>query len=115
VSPLADLRELRSLGFNRTGVTDLSPLKDLHDLQKLAFAETGVTDLSPLAGLSALQGIDAYGCGLRVPIPFLRDLVNRPSLKQLVANEVAGVPPEALSHHFTSGCLRQLRAYLAEV
>ena len=55
LSPLKDLKNLKTLYVVHTQVSDLSPLKDLQNLQELSISETQVSDLSPLKDLQNLQ------------------------------------------------------------
>jgi hypothetical protein len=54
LSPLAELKNLRSLDLNLTQVSDLSPLAELKKLEELVLYATQVSDLSPLAELKSL-------------------------------------------------------------
>ena len=55
LTPLAGLKNLRTLRLFGTPVSDLTPLAGMKDLQMLYLASTQVSDLTPLAGLKNLQ------------------------------------------------------------
>ncbi len=95
--------------------TDLAPLAGLHGLQGLDLCGcAGVSDLSPLAGLQELQSLDLVFCD-HITVPSLRVLANHPSLTELFASEVAGVPEEVFSHNSSDNCLPRLRSYFSEL
>ncbi len=113
LAPLANLQGLQSVHLQSTEVTDLAPLADLQGLQYLFLSGTGVTDLAPLANLEALQSLFLFNCR---PLPeTFRALANHPRLAELVADEVAGIPREVLSHNIFNNCLPRLRSYLDEL
>ncbi len=61
LSPLAELKNLRSLGCSGTEIADISPLSGLRNLEMLDCSVTCVTDLSPLKGLCNLREIYCSG------------------------------------------------------
>jgi hypothetical protein len=55
LSPLAELKNLKTLSLDQTQVSDLSPLAELKKLEVLYLSHTQVSDLSPLAELKNLE------------------------------------------------------------
>jgi Leucine-rich repeat (LRR) protein len=57
LAPLAGLRALQRLDFDRTQVGDLAPLAGLRGLRHLDLTDTPVADLSPVAHIRGLRVI----------------------------------------------------------
>ena len=136
LTPLAELSALQSLQVRDSWVSDLTPLAGLSALQKLDVSSTAVSDLTPLAALSALQSLDVgscqsitsweplcghsslqklnvYGSGPSHLIP--KWCESFPVLEKLIADRIMEVPPEVLSEHMDSNCMKGFRSWAAEM
>ena len=60
LSPLAELRDLRSLDIGDNSVSDLSPLAELANLESINVGNNKISDLSPLVGLSNLRDFASW-------------------------------------------------------
>jgi formylglycine-generating enzyme required for sulfatase activity len=85
LTPLAGLRNLRSLNVSATRVSDLEPLSGLPGLEELDISRTSVANLAPLSRLPALEALDASA----TQVSDLRPLAQVQSLKRLDVSRTA--------------------------
>lgn len=65
LSPLAELRDLKSLTLSDNPVRDISPLTQLTELESLALQGTNVTDVSPVARMTRVEYLYLSGAPVR--------------------------------------------------
>jgi internalin A len=120
ITPLAALKNLRTLYLNNTQISNLEPLSDLVNLQFLDLGQTPVSDLSPLSGLTGLQLLDIHSTKVTDLSPLLpiiqhgrevsTDSIWQPTHGILVKNCPITTPPAeilaqghlAILNYFTS-------------
>jgi Leucine-rich repeat (LRR) protein len=107
-SPLAALKNLRTLYLAGSNVTDLTPLAELKGLQQLKLASTNVSDLKPLAGLDNLETLDLHRTRVR-------DLAPLAGLKKLKELDLWGTPVRDLTPLSELTSLQKLELHHTQV
>lgn len=99
LTPLAEIKTLRTLVFNGIKARDLSPLKDLKNMVCLVFcwnaggSDIGFENLDALSNMKNLENIDAKNAGIK-DISVLSNLTKLWDI-QLCDNQITDITPLA--------------------
>jgi Leucine-rich repeat (LRR) protein len=95
LNPIAEFHEIRHLEFTNTAVSDLTPIENIKTLKTLKFFKNPIKDLNPIKSMTELTSLDFENTGVS-------DLEPLKELKSLEYIKCSGTPVKDLkylAHH----------------